>query len=1124
MRFQVLGHARAVGPEGEVLDLGARKPRSVVAALALRAGRPVPADTLVDLVWGDDAPRAAHGALHAYLSGLRRVLEPDRPARGAASVIETTDHGYVLRVEPADVDTHAFVAEVREVERVLAPLLSQLEARTPSGGPTPPETAARVDALEATLAAWSGEPYADLPDHPDVVAARAGLEQARAAAEELRLAGLLALGEHASVLATTESLTGRFPLRERLWALHALALVRGGRQADALAALRTVRAVLADELGLDPGAELRTLEQAVLEQAPGLALPTHESFDRTAGARSGAETAHESFDRTIGAVATTRHEVGRDAEHATLDAALDRATSGFAAVQVVGEPGIGKSTLVDGLADRARARGLRVAVGRCSADDGAPPLWPWRAVLAGLDRTAELAAPLDATDPASGFATWDAIAAAVIAESRANPLLVVLDDLHWADEASLRTLTHLVATAPDDARLAVVATRRPHPEPTDRYAAAVEAFARRHADQVDLVGLSDAAADTVLRAAHDGEVAPDVLARWRDRAAGNPFFLIELARLGAEPAASVPATVRDVVARRLAELPDDVLDTLRTTAVVGRHAHLATVAAADDLDPDAAADRLDVAMAAGLVSETGPEEYTFGHALTQEAVAASLTGTQTARRHARVARAMEGAAGAVMDPAERTTELARHWLAAGPSHVDAAWRAARSAATQARSLTSYADAMRLREAAVEAQRRVPGGDEADRYDLLLELTIDAALAARWPTAERSAIEATALGRALGDPTRVATAIRSLTVHSIWLPHDLDVVLEDTIDDLRWALAEVGDDTATRCVLQLALAIELYYDEHAAAEARALVDTGLALARRVDDRRLLAWALRAAWVACWRPADAVERSGWVEEALAVARETGDQISIAFMLASLAVSRMELGDREGWERYSAEADAVAERERLMHVLVSSHVLNLSLAAMRGDAAAVRHHLDLLELRVPDIAVPMQEMVLPAGQLFAVLWDAGAVREVAQAFVAVHEEVGEGATNVHQVLARAGETEALRAHMAAYPIPHEHTETWSVLADWSCEAEAASVLGDAGVAAHALQVMAPYDGYFAMGGMAVTGGPVDGYLALARATLGETAAATAHADAADRIAAEWDLPRYRDWLAGHRERLGI
>ncbi len=1112
MRFQVLGSARAVGPAGEVLDLGARKPRSVVAALALRAGRPVPADTLVDLVWGDDAPRAAHGALHAYLSGLRRVLEPDRPARGAASVIETTDHGYVLRVAPADVDAHAFVADVREAERVLAPLLGQLEARPAHGWPTPEETAARVDALEATLAAWSGEPYADLPDHPDVVAARAGLDQARAAAEELRLTGLLALGEHTSVLATTESLTGRYPLRERLWALHALALVRGGRQADSLAALRTVRGVLAEELGLDPGAELRALEQAVLEQAEGLMLPT-EAPRRVAEPPAKPVVA-----------ATSRTEVGRDAEQAALDAVLDRAASGFAAVQVVGEPGIGKSLLVDGVAERARARGMRVAVGRCSADDGAPPLWPWRAVLTDLDRVGEVSAPADATDPASGFATWHAITDAVVAESKEAPVLVVLDDLHWADEASLRTLAHLVATAPDDARLAVVATRRPHPEPTGRYAAAVEAFARRHADQVDLTGLAEESADALLRTVHTGDIAPDVIARWRDRAAGNPFFLIELARLGAEPAAAVPTTVRDVVARRLDELPDDVLDTLRTTAVVGRHAHLAIVAAAGDADTDTAADLLDVAVAAGLVTETGPEEYAFVHALTQEAVAAGLSGTQAARRHARVARAMNGAAASVMDPAEVTTELARHWLAAGPSHVDAAWRAARVAATQARGLTSYADAMALRDAAVEAHRRVPGGDEADRYDLLLELTTDAALAARWPTAERAAVEAISLGRALGDPTRVAEAARTLIAHSVWVTHDVDVVLEDTIDDLRWALADLGEDAVTRCVLQLALANELYYAEDSLSESRALVDTGLAIARRVGDPRLTAWAMRAAWIATWRPAEAHERSGWADEGLAAARLTGDPVLVAMLLISVACTRLELGDRHGWETHAAEGMELAERLRLSYVLASTYLLRISLEAMRGDTTAVAADLERLRAVAPDVAVPMQEMLAPAGDLFAQLWDPAAVPRVAPIFVAVHEQVGEGATNVHQVLARAGEVEALRAHMQAFPIPHEPVEMWSTLSDWSDEAEAASVTGDQAVAAHAVQVLAPYEGYFAMGGMAVTSGPVDGYLFLARATLGDRAAAAGHADAAAKVAEEWGLDAYLAWLAGHRERLGV
>jgi hypothetical protein len=208
----------------------------------------------------------------------------------------------------------------------------------------------------------------------------------------------------------------------------------------------------------------------------------------------------------------------------------------------------------------------------------------------------------------------------------------------------------------------------------------------------------------------------------------------------------------------------------------------------------------------------------------------------------------------------------------------------------------------------------------------------------------------------------------------------------------------------------------------------------------------------------------------------------------------------------------------------VLVSTYMLQLSLDAIRGDTGAVARHAERLRAVVPDVAVPMQEMIAPAAEMFAQLWEPERVPLVAPLFVAAHEQFHEGATNVHMVLARAGDVEGLRAHMAAFPIPHESTEMWSVLADWSCEAEAASVAGDEDVAAHAVRVLGPYEGYFAMGGMAVTVGPVDGYLALAHATLGDLEAAARHADAAERIAEEWDLPRYAEWIAGHRERLGI
>ena len=132
-------------------EVGARKPRSVLAALALHAGRPVSADVLADLVWAGEPPRAAHGALHAYISGVRKSLDPDRTTRSVASVLETTDHGYLLRVEADDVDAHRFVRDVRRIERVLAPLATQLTSGDRNDWPGRSTVLASLDELDAVL-------------------------------------------------------------------------------------------------------------------------------------------------------------------------------------------------------------------------------------------------------------------------------------------------------------------------------------------------------------------------------------------------------------------------------------------------------------------------------------------------------------------------------------------------------------------------------------------------------------------------------------------------------------------------------------------------------------------------------------------------------------------------------------------------------------------------------------------------------------------------------------------------------------------------------------------------------------------------------------------------------------
>ena len=258
VRVGVLGAAEAYLGD-EPVDLGTRKQRALVAALAMHHGRPVSVDTLVDLLWADGAPPGVTGTLQAYVAGLRRALEPDRVARAASTVLVTVAPGYALRVGDDDLDAARFDRAVSRAHRRMGQVTRLHETR----GLTVDELSAVVADLDAALGEWRGTPYLELEDAPDAVAERARLEELRMVALEDRAVAALELGHHGTVAAELEALTAAHPLRERLWGLRALALTRSGRQAEALDALREVREVLADELGLEPGPELRELQTAV---------------------------------------------------------------------------------------------------------------------------------------------------------------------------------------------------------------------------------------------------------------------------------------------------------------------------------------------------------------------------------------------------------------------------------------------------------------------------------------------------------------------------------------------------------------------------------------------------------------------------------------------------------------------------------------------------------------------------------------------------------------------------------------------------------------------------------------------------------------------------------------------
>ena len=254
MEIRLLGPVELVSAGGPV-PIGSEKQRALLAFLALRPQRLVTNDALVDGLWGDDPPDGAVKALRFHVSRLRGVLRQ----ADAADTLRTRPRGYLLAIAEDAVDVVRFERSVAEARL----------ARSDGAAPD-----AVSSALRDALALWTGPALADINAEPFVSGERRRLEELRLAATEDFFAAELAGGRHAEAVGELERMVDGQPLRERLWELLITALYRSGRQADALAAYQRVRRILADELGIDPSAPLRQLEQRVLLQDPELAAPS----------------------------------------------------------------------------------------------------------------------------------------------------------------------------------------------------------------------------------------------------------------------------------------------------------------------------------------------------------------------------------------------------------------------------------------------------------------------------------------------------------------------------------------------------------------------------------------------------------------------------------------------------------------------------------------------------------------------------------------------------------------------------------------------------------------------------------------------------------------------------------
>jgi DNA-binding SARP family transcriptional activator len=253
LEFRVLGQMEVVR-DGRRLALGGHRQLAVLAVLVLDAGRMVPVDRLVDALWGEEPPSGARATIQAYVSKLRRALDPQRPPGAAASLIDTQGAGYVLRVDSDAVDARRFERLAREGREAL--------------GAGDAEAAGEL--LAQALALWRGPALADFTFEPFASTEIARLEELRLTATEDQVEAGLALGRHRALVGDLEQLVAAHPFRERLRAQLMLALYRSGRQAEALRAYQAGRQVLAEELGIDPSPALKELEGAILRQDPTL--------------------------------------------------------------------------------------------------------------------------------------------------------------------------------------------------------------------------------------------------------------------------------------------------------------------------------------------------------------------------------------------------------------------------------------------------------------------------------------------------------------------------------------------------------------------------------------------------------------------------------------------------------------------------------------------------------------------------------------------------------------------------------------------------------------------------------------------------------------------------------------
>jgi DNA-binding SARP family transcriptional activator len=756
---------------GAPVHLGAPKQRALLTHLLVHPGHTVPTDRLIEALWGDEPPGQARVTLRSYLSNLRRTI-----GDADGDVIVATGNGYALAIDPVAVDVTRF-------ERLAAAGRASLAAGDPGTA---------LEQLEQALGLWRGDALADATDDPALRGEAARLEELRRSTREDRHDCLLALGRPVDVIASAEAFLAEEPLRERARGQLMLALYREGRAADALASFQRLRQQLVDEHGLDPGPQLERLADRILRRADDLAGPGQDDTlpvppPAVATAPRGAA------DHGPTGV------VGREHERAELRATVGRLLAGEGSLLLlVGEPGIGKTTLLEALTETARAEGVPVLWGRCPETEGAPAFWPWVQVLRDLAAGASddelarwcsgFAAPVcqlipdvaerlgeaggaAGVDADSRFALYDALATFVRRAAADSPLVVALDDLHWADTSSLQLLAFLAPQLSTSRVLVAASYRDVVADWAPELATTLAQLARTPAlQQIGLSGLLPTEVARLAAGPAGHQLSEDEVRLFSERTGGNPFFVRQLARLLHETSSdprgrdAIPTGIRHVIASRLSTLPAATRTLLEAAAIGGRTFALRPVARAAGMDLDDALTAIEAAVLHGLVEDVGRPltAYRFVHALVRETIAEALTPARAARLHRDVGVALED----TRQPP--VAELAEHfWQAAELVDDDRPVRYLLAAADDAREVFAHEQAEVYLRRAWEL-RLAADADAVAELEVLLRLLSLLVTARGWTAADVGDVSARArhLARTvgLGGNTRVSIWITGWAFH------------------------------------------------------------------------------------------------------------------------------------------------------------------------------------------------------------------------------------------------------------------------------------------------------------------------------------------------------------------------